>query len=773
MVTDAAVENNLLAVTSHIDNAFQVHFIKLDTTNCLAEYMYAETINQGEVTALCLYKMADKIYGVAYLYLGNTVLIERFCVTNRTRDETILLSEGAYVHMFSLALCADTVRTVIDTADLCEPVTSVACITTHDSQESVLVAGTRDGLVMTISLTAPQSGVKQVLVERVGSLSAHVYPARTPNSVIVCCGHGFYLASDFREAKGFHQKQNIWTVDADDSSKFSPIITSVTALTMSLSGNESNVPLLLLASDRFYLAELQPHAGPVQRHIPLGVTPQKLLYSHVLKCLVVAVRTSDNKSSLRFIDPITGEDLSVPQNGQTKESVDYIKGLGIVDDRIQCLEEWHVAKEGGHSYYYIFAGTRGTVEEGGRLLIISAKRERPQPGQTGRGKIKFWTRHKIKAPTEEPPAHPIRGPVYAVTTSDRRIQTSIGTRLLEYKLDESDRKIAHVGVHDLGAPVWKLAMLPDSSRTVALVKGESIRALEAAGPSVGSGSAAGDQQQQQQQDPSSIFTVTHVEPASRPAMDMLEVAGEWDSTTFMPIVTSSSEPNSDSNHSNQIVLVSDQNCSLAGLWVPWDTPGRDCEVLFEADLPSSIRRLRLGRVLPAWSREKRKEKKYGLLPASVHEDAQILGMGIDGSMQHFTLLGLHVWRFLRFVQNISETSAELYPFTHIEFEDDEFDSVGDGGGVMGGFDPVPEMDRRLEMQVDGDLMQRCLDNRSLEGLIGRRAEWGTLFREYLDGVDGGRWTKEFVAGAMNEDEVKRRYFALAYDILEYFLVPII
>lgn len=599
--------------------------------------------------------------------------------------------------------------------------TSIVCIEAKDAQETIFVVGTRDGLVMTINLSS--QATKQGVAERMGSLPAHVYPTREPGSVFVCCGNGFYLATDYRDGQGFHSKQNIWTVDADDSSRPSPAITSVTALQKSLSGNDANVPLLLLADEHFYLAELQPHTGPVQRHLPLGMTPQKLLYSHVLKCLVVAVRTPDNKPTLRFIDPSSGQDLSSPMRAHGTEPDNYIKHLGTVDDRIHCLEEWHVT-EGGHSYYYIFAGTRGT-DNGGMLLIVATKRERPQPGES-RGRIRFWLKHRIKALPDGP-----KGPVYAVSSLGRKVQACIGTRLLEYRLDQG--KIIQTSHTDLGAPAWRVAKQPSTNRIVALVKGESIRGL-----------TVGDE-------PDPVLTTAHMEPTSRPGMDMLEVAGEWDPDTLEPVVASSSN--------NSIVLVSDQNCSLAGLWVPWDSPGRDCEVLFEADLPSSVRRLRLGHTLPAWSRERRQDKRYGLLPAAVHPDAQILGMGIDGSLQHFTLLDVPIWRFLRFVQNVAETSAALYPFTHVDVSDDELDDE---------FDPVPEMDRRLEMQVDGDLMQRCLEQRALQGLVARRAEWMALFREYLDGVDGGRWTKGW-----EEEDASARYFALAYDILEYFLVPII
>lgn len=576
-------------------------------------------------------------------------------------------------------------------------------------------------------------------VERMGSMPVHVYPARNVGSAFVCCDSNFVLASDFREGEGFTQKRSVWTVDAEDSSKPSPAITSVTVLPRSLSGNEANIPLLLLATDHVLLAELQPQVGPVQRHISLGMTPSKLLYSHVLKCLVVGAKTSDDKTTLRFIDPDTGDDLSLPVDGHSKEPVDFISGLGRLGDRILCLEEWYVKSDSGHGHYFILVSTRGG-EEGGRVLIVSPKADRSAP--QSRGKIRFWTRYKLKKAQEDPP-----GPISAVTASGRKILSSMGSRLLYHELDEGERKITQAPSQELGGPAWKLSMLPNGSRTLALVKGDSVRALEEV-----------DAQ---------VPTVTHVEPTTRSAMDMLEVAGVWDDSTSV-------------SETESIVLLSDQNCSVKGLWVPWDTPGKDCEVLFETDLPSSVRRLRHGRTLPAWSREKRRghDKKFGLLRASV-DDAEILGMGIDGSMQHFTLLDMNVWRFLRFIQNVSETSADLYPFTHVPFEEVDGDDEDDEAG---GFDPTPMVDKGLEMQVDGDLMQRCLEKRALEGLMSKREEWMEMFVDYLDGVDGGRWTKGFQeedgedeedAMTMDGEERRRKYFALAYEILEYFLVPVI
>lgn len=605
--------------------------------------------------------------------------------------------------------------------DNIEPFTSIVSVV-EDTEHTVLVAGSRDGFLMTLSLTN-ECQEKSVDFEKMGSVPAYVYAARD-GAAFVCCDSSLVLISDFQDSKqAFGQKQSVWTVDANDPSKLSPNITSVVALRESLSGIVTNMPLLLLATDHVLLAELQPQGGPVQRHIPLGMTPQKLLYSHVLKCLVVAVKTPDDRPSLMFIDPDTGSDLSFPVKDHNKEPVKYISGLGQEGDRILCLEEWHVSSDTGN-FYYILVSTRGAAGGGGRVLVVSTKQDKPLPGES-RGKILNWTRHKIKGPKE---------PAYAVAGNFDSVQAVLGSTLVHYRLDREERKLKDVSTFDLGSPAWKLAFTGPTLNTLALTKLDSLKALK-------------------EDEEGGTFTVSHVDPVTRPAMDMIEVAGAWSSS---PTTTVASDP------SSSIVILADQNSGLTGLWVPWDCPDKDCEVLFEADIPSTVRRLRLGRTLPAWSRGARGGKRFGLLPASAN-DAEILGMGIDGSLQGFTLLDLRAWRLLRLVQNMAETSAELYPFTHLRFETAEEE---------GAYDPRPVADSSLQMQVDGDLMRRVLDGRALEGLVRARPGWAGYFVEYLCGVDGGRWTAG-LEEVVDEEERVRAYCGLAYEMLEYFLLPVV
>ncbi|KAK7743196.1 hypothetical protein SLS53_004281 [Cytospora paraplurivora] len=710
VVTDATLEGDLLAVTSHTDKDSDVHIIKLDVHSLQAAYLYKERL-KGEVACLSLCRIGGKMHVVAGLWWNKAVYLDFCCISDRKRVKSFT------IRSLTESLLPDDLQKQM--ADNIEPFTSIVSVV-EGTKSTVLVAGSRDGALITLSLD-DQCQEQSVHIEKLGSVPAHVYPARD-GSAFICCDSSLVLVSGFQGDKHeFADKQSVWTVDANDPSKRSPSITSVAVLRESLSGNDANMPLLLLATDHVLLAELQPQVGPVQRHIPLGMTPQKLIYSHVLKCIVVAVKTSDDRPTLMFVDPDTGCDLSLPMKDHNKEPVEYISGLGLVGDRILCLEEWHVQSETGN-FYYILVSTRGPPGGNGRVLVVSTKQEKPQQGGR-RGRILNWTRHRIKGAKE---------PAYTVGGNFDSIQAVLGSTLVHYQLDREERKLKAVSTFDLGSPAWKLTFTGASLNTLALTKLDSLKVLK-------------------EDEDGGTFRVSHVDPVTRPALDMIEVAGAWSSSPPSPLMT---EP------ASSIVILADQNSGLTGLWVPWDCPDKDCEVLFEADIPSTVRRLRLGRTLPAWSRDVRKNRRFGLLPASAN-DAEILGMGIDGSLQSFTLLDLRVWYFLRLVQNIAETSAELYPFTYLKFETVEEEEA---------YDPRPVVDNSLQMQVDGDLMQRILDKRALEELVSKKIEWVGMFREYLDGVDGGRWTG---FETTDEEERLRRYCRLAYEILEYFLIPVI
>ncbi|OAA54805.1 thermotolerance protein [Niveomyces insectorum RCEF 264] len=597
-----------------------------------------------------------------------------------------------------------------------------------------VVFGTRGGDVVTLVLN--RSGKPVVMnFDKVGLTATHVAliddNTTTKKSPLVVCDGRVSLLADFDARRAlFRSMHMVWVVDAADFSKASPLISAVSVLPEALPGNHGKTQLLFSARSRVMLAELHPQPGPVHRSLPVGGTPTKVIYSHILNCLIVALRDLEDRTTLNFLDPDTGDNLSAPTD-KSDNPVEFVSGLGRVGDQIYGLSEWRYEREGDEWAYLLVATKEG------RLLVLSA--QATEVGGTGgqRPKIRYWTRYKRSRFSE---------PVYSVVGWNSNLFYCVGTTVYWDQLDLTEKKLKLQGTYGLNSFATSLRIV--NRKVVALKDRESFEIIDIAGGS------AGD-----------MFS-HHSDPESRSAADMIEVGAGGAA---------------DGELGPQILLVCDQSCGVAGLWVPWQQPGRDCTVLFEADLPASVRRLARGRTRPCWQ-QARRDVRYGLLPSTA-DAAEILGVCIDGSVQHFTLLSMPIWRVLRLVQNLALVSPTLYPFT---FEHAEAD-----------FDAEPEADRRAGMQVDGDMLQRCLDKRALEELFVERAHAARL-ATFLDKLDDGQWTTGFRKHAHNaeggeegrkdddnnaeddeeeeegalSEETKSKYLALLYDILEYFLAPV-
>lgn len=207
-----------------------------------------------------------------------------------------------------------------------------------------------------------------------------------------------------------------------------------------------------------------------------------------------------------------------------------------------------------------------------------------------------------------------------------------------------------------------------------------------------------------------------------------------------------------------VVLVCDQDCGVDGLWVPWQSAGKNCEVVVEAELGASIRKFCRGRTRPVWEGNAR-GVEYGRI-AMTMDDAEVLGVCLDGSLVSFQLLNWEVWRVLRFILNLALADDGISPFS------------GLGRGDMADWDPDigrsvvrPEM-----MHIDGDTLERLVRTRALERLMALPVDMSRL-KELLDDLEDGRLT-DVIAGKTGEEEVKG-LFAVAYRILQHFLAPVL
>lgn len=578
-----------------------------------------------------------------------------------------------------------------DCLDTLEPIASIVY-----ANESILL-GTRSGEVITLS---SRRGDLAVDIQKFGMTTAYITShrnSRTPNAdpiVLVCCDGRLVLLqqkTSHRPTTDPDSFQALQVFPLDEGNLGAPaeevnFAVAVDPVSDNLSHNFKHV--LMASGPKILLTKLQQKPDLVHRRISVSGAPTRLMYSPKLRCLVTAVNL-DGKSTLRFIDPNTGEDLGQPVD-KHKNPVDFISGLGRSGDTVYGLEEWKFEKDGS-VWEYILVSTRL-----GRLIVVDT--EKMPVREDGRQLIKYWARFTHKEDV----------PIYSVLGCEGGLIYCAGSTLYWFILDTEAKKLKRLKSFNLASPATSLQMA--NGKLVALTSRDSLLVIN--------------------QDDSSP-SLCHADPKPRNATHMIEVAGPQ-----------LDEP------MGSITLVADRDCGIGGVWVPWQSPEKDCEPVFEVDLAASVRRFRRGRARPPWERPYH-QPKYGRLMSS-HDDADIMGVSLDGSLRHFTLLDVDIWRLLRFIQNIAQMSIDLCPFTHLNaFEMSDLE---------------PKMDKGLDMQVDGDLLRRCLEARGLERLLGSPS----LVKRFIDltnALEGGKHT----ANLANDAEKLKSYVLLAYDIMEYFL----
>jgi hypothetical protein len=592
-----------------------------------------------------------------------------------------------------------------------EAMDSIASCVRNGEQYTVM--GFRSGEIITVLLN--KDGVTQSTHgERLGGTVARVLTASEPGAkpmVLVSSDSELTFMTDFErqgtQGAGMAKtKHRVWPVDLSKPMEMSPAVDSVTVLPKNLlSESDSTTPLLLISGPRILFTELQLQPGPAHRHIPVDGTPDRILYSHRFKCLIVAVRrgTQPTFPTLAFIDPDTGEDVGFPsdKHGATYE---FARGLGKPDDKVMALGEWEYKKE-GHVWHFLILGMRH-----GRLMVMSLEKDKEAP-EGRQPKIRYWTRFQRKG---------LESPVYSVLGHDDKLIYCVGNIIQWEVIDTAEKKLRQIDEYELASAATSLMVI--NGRLAALSAKESVEIIERM-PSEGSGPAQ----------------LIHSDPLKRNTFHMIEVGG-----------SPGNEP------SSSLILVSDQFCGIGGLWTSWQTPGKDCETVFEAELQASIRRFARGRTRPPWEQGAARKPRYGRIAMTV-DDAEILGVCMDGSLLQFQLLNMEVWQLMRFILNLAMMDAIINPSNSVSQDDIEF------------FDPEP-IARPDMMHIDGDKIQSCVQKRALERLIALPRHM-SRFKDLLDDMEDGRLTDEITSTTDEEEDAG--YFALAYRILQHFLAPVL
>lgn len=509
----------------------------------------------------------------------------------------------------------------------------------------------------------------------------------------------------------------------------SPPAHSVCSLRHNISGYAGHMSLMVQAGSRLLLVDIWPRVGLVPRSIPVGGTPTRIIYSQTWNCLVVALLKGD-KPTLAFIDPESGETISIPSDKDGKP-LEFISGLGLLGDRIYGLYEWLYVKD-GKPFSFILVATKC-----GQLLIVSANKTRYRMSDGRVRRLHYWTRYR-KA---------LGRPIYSIVGDDQGIIFCVDRAVHWEVLDLAEKKLRRINEYELDSPATSLRVV--GGRILALTSLHSLEVIEY--------KRAGT---------SGSMALIHSDRVSRRTVHMIDAGVPAEGRGGWPVT-----------------LLSDQRGGIAGIWVPWRQRSKEFDVLFEGMLPASVRRFAGTRSRPPWLADGR-HARYGTLP-NTEDGADILGIALDGSLQHFTLIGLELWRFLCLVQNMARVSPEMAPLADaaalgrdkVEVEDADCNGDGDGDGDGDDKDDNDD-DADLEprrnpssMHIDGDLLERCLRRRALDKMV-RKADRFALFCEYLDGLQGGRYTQGFRGGAVPEQEKRGKYVRLGYAILEYLVDPV-
>lgn len=94
-VTDAAVQGNILAVTSHVENIFELHTILLEGPTLEARHLHKETF-EGEVTCLGLCNIGGKAHAVACLWRNSAIFLDLYNIQDKQHVKTIPIQSRKY-----------------------------------------------------------------------------------------------------------------------------------------------------------------------------------------------------------------------------------------------------------------------------------------------------------------------------------------------------------------------------------------------------------------------------------------------------------------------------------------------------------------------------------------------------------------------------------------------------------------------------------------------------------------------------------------------------
>ncbi|KAH9908606.1 mono-functional DNA-alkylating methyl methanesulfonate N-term-domain-containing protein [Xylariomycetidae sp. FL2044] len=489
--------------------------------------------------------------------------------------------------------------------------------------------------------------------ETFGTSPSHIYPGTMigdADSMLICNEAGLTLIKEpgvHGHGSRFHHHPRVWLTNEDDPAMLSPRVDSVASTgLLGVQVDQGNSSLVIVSGSRILFTELRGQALMIPRHLPVRGTPTKILYSQRLNALVTVVLKQD-LPSLHFLDPDTGDDLSQPlKRDKGKRTVDTQYVTGFGIPHSKVVSlEEWSFQQNLKVYEFILVSARLSDDQG-HFLIISVE---PDISEANDGsstrRIRFWTKLRKKIKS---------GQMWTITTDERGLFICIGN-LLQYSVLENGA-LRESRLFTLPSPATWMEVVDGHLHV--LTQKHSLMILDyknEAGP--------GSRQ----------MIAIHTDEICRYSLHSIEVGAH---------VTT--------ERHQSLTLLSDPMCGVYGLWSPGQRD-TSLKLMFQAELKSSIRRFARGRIRPAWGLAQ-SLPCFGRIPTG-EDGSDVVGIGIDGSLHHFMLLNEDAWRLLRFIQSVAMA------FSRRQL----------GTATPDTLDLEPTMNPKLNMHVDGDILQPVLD----------------------------------------------------------------
>ncbi|KAI8628270.1 hypothetical protein F5Y19DRAFT_147161 [Xylariaceae sp. FL1651] len=610
---------------------------------------------KGEITALSITKLSGSVFVLAGLWLNNSSTLAIFPIDP---------SQSALQTPISIDIQKATVDTVlVETEDpnhmVLGALTSIICVS-DDVERASIVVGTRNGDVLTIQVGLRQPTKIRVYRNQFGVSPSHVFTGMDFNnipSVLVCNDAGVAIMKNLdrnHNTDCFRDISRVWLTDAVEPSMPSPTVNSIARLHQIPGYSDSTV--IMIAGPRILITELQSYPTPIPRYLPVKGTPLKILYSERLEALVTVVVKS-GAASLHFLDPTTGLDLSHPvrkvADQDDEQHVDVDYITYLGNADMKIVSLLNWRYKNKGNLWEWFVILAKLGEDQGRLLVVSAEQEVVATDEGPQRRIRFWTQFHRKIKDGSPRAG---------TTDEEGLFLGIGSTI-EYHTIE-DKKFKTARRHQLPSPATWMEVV-DGHLHVLTTK-HSLIILDYMS------NVAIESQQMVQ---------IHTDDVCRNGLHSIDVGSAIGA-----------------GEGQKFALVSDPMGGIYGLWSP-SRNARSLKLVLRAQLAASIRKFVRGRTRPPWVKGL---PRYGHIQSIDGYD--MLGLAIDGSLVQFSFLHEDTWRLLRYIQNLAMASKKicLIPCEYGAADDIEMN---------------PDAHPIMNMHINGDILQRCLEQKALEEIV--------------------------------------------------------